>query len=264
MIYLLCLMIGALAGLLSGMFGIGGGILLVPLLNFVLTAQQFPPEHVMHLAVGTSLGTMIFSTFSATLFQHKKKAIQWSLFWYIAPGTILGGFLGVMLGDHIPKDILKGCFSVFCLIISVLFFKKDKASLKQDSKIPLSKITLTFIGLLIGTLASMVGVGGGVILVPLLVRLSLPLPQAIALSVSCAFPTVVAGTISAIIFGLDTPPMPIPTLGYVIWPMVLIQGGASILMARVGVQLAHHLPRFWLRKTLGALLLFIAWLMLPL
>lgn len=264
MIYLFCLGIGALAGLLSGLFGIGGGILLVPLLNVILLKQNLPPEHIMHFAIGTSLGTMIFSTLSATVFQQKRKAVQWPLFIAIAPGTILGGFLGVAIGDAISKEVLRGCFSLFCLVIAYLFLKKEKYQLQPNQAISFPKIVLTGMGLLVGTIASMVGIGGGIILVPLLVRLHLSMPQAIALSVSCAFPTVLAGTTSAIIFGWDAPAISLPHLGYVIWPMVFIQGVASIFMAKVGVHLAHRIPRFWLRKILATLLLFIAWLMLPL
>ena len=262
MIYLYSILIGALAGLLSGLFGIGGGIVIVPLLSYLLTILHFPVETAINFAAGTSLATMVFSTLSASFFQHRKKAVLWHLFWYIAPGTMLGGLIGSGLGDLLPKEILKGTFSVFCLVVAVLFFRKEITPKDPEAGLPIYKTSLLLIGLLVGILASMVGVGGGVLLVPLLVRLHLSFPHAIALSVSCTLPTVTAGMVGAIIFGWDHPPVPLPTLGYVIWPLALIQGSISLLTARLGVHLAYQLPLFWLRKLLAVLLLLIAWLML--
>lgn len=264
MIYLFSIFIGALAGLLSGLFGIGGGIIIVPCLSYVLISQSFPPESVMHFAVGTSLATMVFSTLSASFFQHRKKAVMWSLFWFIAPGTALGGILGSGLGDLLSKAVLQSFFGAFCLLIAILFFRKESSSPRVNGALPIPKPLFFFIGVMVGILASMIGVGGGLILIPLLVRLHLSLPQASALSVSCTLPTVMAGMFGAVLFGLDHPSVPLPTVGYVIWPLALIQGSVSLLTARVGVYCAHRLSSFWLRKLLAVLLLCIAWLMLPL
>lgn len=264
MIYLWGLFVGLAAGFLSGLLGIGGGIIIVPLLSWLFVKQGFVGEHVMHFAVGTSLATMVFSTVAASFFHHKKKAVRWELFWWIAPGTVVGGLIGGGLGDLFSKDVLKLLFSLFCLSISVLFIKKETVIPESNGRLPIPHFSLLLIGLAVGTIASMIGVGGGIILVPLLVRLHLPLPQASALSVSCTLPTVLSGMSSAIFFGWDAPAMPMPTLGYVVWPLALLQGLASVLSARLGVHLAHRLPRKYLRKILAALLLCVAWLMLPL
>ncbi|MCS5709551.1 sulfite exporter TauE/SafE family protein [Candidatus Berkiella cookevillensis] len=266
MIYIFAVVIGAFSGLLSGLLGIGGGVAVVPLLSyaFMIAHVSIPADMVMHYAVGTSLATMVFSTLSASFFQHKKGAVLWPLFWYIAPGTVLGGLLGGFIADSFSSHFLKVCFAAFCAFISLLFFRKERVERspedKQSLRIP--KCVLTVIGVFIGTIAGMLGVGGGVLLIPLLVALHFSLPQASALSVSCTLPTVIAGTVSAIYFGWDAPPIDLPSIGYVIWPIALTQGVVSVLTAKLGVHITHTLPRYYLRKLFAILLLCIAWLML--
>lgn len=266
MIYVFAVIIGAFAGLLSGLLGIGGGVIVVPLLTYVFMAEAvpIPTDMVMHYAVGTSLATMVFSTLSASFFQHKKGAVLWPLFWYIAPGTVLGGLLGGFVADSFSSDILKICFAVFCACISLLFFRKETVQLASSEvrPLPVPKYALTAIGVFIGTIAAMLGVGGGILLIPLLAALHFSLPQASALAVSCTLPTVIAGTMGAIYFGWDTPRIDLPSIGYVIWPVALTQGIVSVLTAKLGVHITHTLPRYWLRKLFATLLLCIAWLML--
>lgn len=261
-------MIGAFSGFLSGLLGIGGGIVVVPLLSYALmiTHASIPVEMLMHYAVGTSLATMVFSTLSASFFQHKKKAVFWPLFWYIAPGMILGAGFGGFIADSFSSRVLKLCFATFCVFISLLFFRKEpvESRAKEKKSLHIPKYALTVIGVFIGTIAGMLGVGGGILLIPLLVMLHFSLPQASALSVSCTLPTVVAGTVSAIYFGWDAPPIDLPSIGYVIWPIALTQGGVSVLTSRLGVHISHTLPRYYLRKLFATLLFCIAWLMLAL
>jgi uncharacterized membrane protein YfcA len=268
LIYAFAVVIGAFSGLLSGLLGIGGGVAVVPLLSyaFAITHAPIPADMVMHYAVGTSLATMVFSTLSASFFQHKKKAVLWPLFWYIVPGTVLGGLLGGFIADSFSSRFLKICFAAFCVFISLLFFRKEpvegSAEEKQKQSLRIPKYALTVIGVFIGTIAGMLGVGGGLLLIPLLVMLHFSLPQASALSVSCTLPTVIAGTVSAIYFGWDAPPIDLPSIGYVIWPIALTQGIVSVLTAKLGVHITHTLPRYYLRKLFATLLLCIAWLML--
>lgn len=264
MLILICgIFIGAIAGLLSGLFGIGGGIIMVPLINALLIYQGYPAEHTMHFAVGTTLATMIFSTASSSYFHFRKGPILWQYVFYIAPFMVLGSFLGVGVADHFSTQILKGIFSLFCAAIALHFFQKTTTK-HPPKPFPPAHLGFSVLGFGIGICAGLAGIGGGILLIPILVRLGGPLKQIGPVSAICSLPTVSMATLSAIYFGQDLSySLDMPHWGYVLWNLALVQGIFSVLSAYFGVQLAHHLETYWLRRILACLLLLIAGLMFP-
>lgn len=263
---------GAMAGILPGLFGIGGGIVLVPMIHFMLIQQGFPVDSLMQYAIGTSLATMVFSTASASFFQIKKGFALWAYLKMIAPFMILGGIIGVGLGDYFSNNLLKIIFSIFCILMAINFTLgklPDKLPNKVLDK-PIGSEPakahwgFCFLGLGVGSCAGLIGIGGGVLLLPVLTRMGWPLKKGGGLAAICTFPTVLFAAISAIFFGLDASYQPtMPHLGYVIWPLALIQGSVSLVSAYFGVHLAHILPEKQLKRILACLLLLISGLMFP-
>jgi len=259
---------GAIAGVLPGLFGIGGGIILVPLISFILVQQGFPANNIMQYAIGTSLATMVFSTASASFFQIRKGFALWAYLKKIAPFMILGGIIGVGLGDYFSNNLLKIIFSLFCTImaINITFGKLSNKALDASTDLGLPRVHwgFSFLGLGVGCCAGLIGIGGGVLLLPVLTRMGWPLKTVGALAALCTFPTVLFAAISAVLFGLDSSYQPtVPHLGYIIWPLALIQGLVSLLAAYFGVHLAHTLPEKQSKRILACLLLLISGLMFP-
>jgi len=109
------IIVGLLAGLLPGLFGLGGGVIMVPSLVFLFAHQHFPPEHIMHLATGTSLASIFFLTFVTTWQYHRKGAVQWRTLRYLIPGMTLGVWVGVWIGKALPTRTLTIAFACFCI-----------------------------------------------------------------------------------------------------------------------------------------------------
>jgi len=253
-------LIGLIAGLLSGLLGLGGGAIMVPALVFLFKYQGIPTADIMHLAIATSLGAMMFTTGMATWSHHKRKAVNWSLLKIFLPGTIWGAMIGVGVGRYISTHRLSQLFALVTIIIGIymILFTKEK---KHTNIRPLPIILFIF-ALLVGNLAGMIGIGGGIILIPIFLWLGLSMKEASANTVACAFPTVTTGALAAILIGWHIKGLPPMTLGYVYWPGAVIIGSVSVFSTHLGVHFAHRLPMMLSKRLFGILLLFIAWRML--
>lgn len=259
---LIYLLVGICAGVLSGLLGLGGGLIFVPALTFAFTSQGLSEQHIMHLATATSLATMILTTLMATWSHHKRGGVQWSLIKLLIPGLMGGAWLGVWIADQLTTQGLRYAFAFFALILGVkmiLGANKENVSAVQASHAMVLLLCATGIGILAGIL----GLGGGIMLVPLLLWAGLPMPKASATSAACAFPTALTGTLTAVIVGWHTPGLPTMTWGYVYWPVALILGVASLLGAPLGVYLAYRLSVRVIKRIFGGILLLIALRMLP-
>lgn len=251
--------LGAVAGLLSGLFGIGGGVLIVPSLAFILSAHQYPQEFIMHFATSTSLATMCFITFGASWAHIRKGAVQWPLFKILVPMTLLGAAIGIVFADNVPSVWLSKIFSGFLALVGLKMVFGFKPI--EHAPIKSSKVQWASIGFGVGGVAAICGVGGGILLVPAMMSLKVPMRQAVATSVVCAFPTVCMATITAVLVSHTEVGFPAYTVGYVVWPAALIIGLTSWLFAPIGVNLAQWVPTGFLKKAFGGILLLVAWKM---
>lgn len=253
--------IGLLAGILSGLLGLGGGVVIVPALMILFEKQNFLPANLMHLAIGSSLAIVMFATMMTTYSQHKRKALAWNLLKVMIPGTVLGAIIGVVLGKQLSTQFLSYVFAAFCFLLAIkMLIGKENV---QEHKKPQSPHPFILLGTAIvaGILAGLLGIGGGAILIPLLIWFGLPMVVVSGTSAACAFPTAFTGAISSIIVGLHTPGLPSYSTGFIYWPAVIIIGMSSMLAAPVGVYLAHHLPEKTIKRIFGGILLVIAWQM---
>lgn len=250
--FALFLLTGACTGLLSGLLGIGGGLVIVPALLYLLAQHQFPPEHLMHIALGTSLATIIFTALASAASHHRHGGVDWRIVRRITPGIVLGTLSGSMLASIMPATALK--------LVFVMFVAYAGTQLLLDFCPPPSRrlpgrIVLFGAGGLIGAFSSLVGIGGGTMTVPFLMCCNCHMRQAVGTSAAIGFPIAVAGTLGYMIAGAGSAGMPAYTVGYVYLPAVAGITAASMLTAPIGAKLAQTLPVHLLKK-LFALLLY--------
>ncbi|HLA32494.1 MAG: sulfite exporter TauE/SafE family protein [Pseudomonas sp.] len=249
---LLYLVLGGCAGVLAGLFGVGGGIIIVPVLVFSFGAQGFAPEVLTHLAVGTSLATIIFTSINAVLEHQRRGAVRWELVRWMTLGILLGAGFGALTAAAIQGPQLQKIIGVFALVIALQMALELKP--KASAAVP-GKAGLTLAGAVIGWASAIFGIGGGSLSVPFLTWRSVPMQQAVATSSACGLPIAAASALSFLLIGWHNPQLPEWTLGFIYLPAVAGIAFTSMFFARFGARLAHKLsPR--LLKRLFALLLF--------
>ncbi len=251
------ILIGILTGIMSGLLGIGGGVIMVPALVVIFNWQGLPQHYLMQIVTATSLTAIIMTTFMAAWSHHKRGAVQWSLLKTFIPGTVIGALIGVWIAKQISTHHLQIAFAVFAILLGLRLIwgahKKDKVV--KSTPHPL---VLLLLASLVGILSGMLGLGGGVLLVPIFLWLGVAMVQASATSAACAFPTALSGSIMAMIAGWHISGLPAMCFGFVYLPAALILGLASLVGAPLGVALAHRLPVPIVKRIFGVVLLLIA------
>ena len=250
--FALYVLLGACAGVLAGLFGVGGGIIIVPVLVFSFTLQGFEPSVLTHLAVGTSLATIVFTSINAIIEHHRRGAVQWPIFVWMTVGILIGAGIGAKTASLIQGPMLQKIIGVFALVVAVQMALDLRP--KASRGIP-GKPGLTLAGVVVGWASAIFGIGGGSLTVPLLTWRSLPMQQAVATSSACGLPIALASAVSFMILGWHDPQLPEHSLGFVYLPALVGIAVTSMFFARHGARLAHKLsPR--LLKRLFAVLLF--------
>lgn len=254
----LFILVGGLAGFLAGLLGIGGGLLVVPFLTFILPFVDVPEDLLMHVAVATSLAIIIGTSASSIIAHHRNGNILWSLFRRIALATVLGALLGVSVADTLSTGLLRIVFGGFTFFLALMMF--DWLHIKLHAK-PLrlpAPWKLSLHTMLIAGFCNLMGTGGGSVLVPYFVRHGVIMRNAVATAAVCGFPMAVAGTVGLVIAGMNEQGLPPEMTGYVYWPAVLFMVVPSILCAPLGAKVTTKLPTAHLRKIFGAFLLLIS------
>lgn len=252
---LLYLVVGAGAGTLAGLFGIGGGMVIVPAVIFTLAAQGVSPEVLTHMAVATSLTTIVFTSISSVHTHHQKGAINWPRVTQMSAGVIVGTVVGVMLISNIAGPTLQNIIGVFAALLGIQMFfgLQPKSSGKQPTP-----PELVCAGGLVGFGSSWFGIGGGTFTVPYLTWRGTEMRQTVATSAACGLPIALTGSVSNIFTGWGNPILPEWSTGYVYWPAVVGIVITSVPFARVGAHLAHSLDQKKLKKGFAVLLMLVA------
>ncbi len=253
------LALGAVVGILAGLLGIGGGLVIVPILVYLLPGQGAAPSQVMHLALGTSLGSIIFTAVSSALAHHRRGAVNWPLVLRISAGIVVGTFSGACLASFLNTRILKLIFVVFLYYVGIQMLSGRKP--KATRTLP-GPVGTTAVGMGIGALSSLVGIGGGTMSVTFFLWCNMSIHQAIGTSAAIGFPIAVAGAAGYLWRGLAASGLPPYAAGYLYLPALLGIGCASILTAPLGARLAHRLPVTQLKKIFATLILLVATKML--
>jgi uncharacterized membrane protein YfcA len=246
------LLAGAFAGTAAGLLGIGGGVIIVPVLSLVFEAEGVSPENIIKVAVGTSLATIAVTAISSVWAHHRRGAVRWTLVRTMTPGVVSGSLAGAWLADIIPGYWLTLGFIAFLMLVSIQMAIGPVSAYRN---LPGPRI-LQGVSSLVGCISALMGIGGGALHVPYLSWCGVPVKQAIATAAAIGFPLALASTAGFIITGQDETGLPLHSLGYVNLPAFAGVVAASILFAPLGARLAHQLPDR-LIKRLFALFLFL-------
>lgn len=248
---LLYLVLGVFAGFIGGLFGLGGGIVLVPLLIISFAAQGFDPTTLTHLAIGTSLATIVVTSISATWVHHRRQAVLWPVFFQLAPGIAVGAALGGVVAAMLSGAVLQLVFGVLMVAVAI----QTGLAVKPQAHRELPGVLANgSVGGVIGLLSSLFGIGGGSLTTPYLLWCRVSIHQAIATSAACGLPIGLFAASSFLLAGWHKV-LPAGAFGYVYLPAFLGIAIAATVSARWGAQLAHRLPAMMLKRLFALVIL---------
>lgn len=249
-------LIGGVAGFSAGLFGVGGGLIIVPILYVVFQQQGYPLDTIMHLALGTSLATILVTSVSSILAHHKKNAVLWPVVKNLSFGLCIGSFFGAGIAGILSGYVLQFLVGLFALTIAYTMFNGRKVLIDEKKTFPSLKNQLGA-GAVIGIASAIFGIGGGSLTVPYLNRCGIVMQKAVATSAACGFPIALAGALGFMWFGKNQVVELPHTIGYVhIYAFVGISS-MSFLTAKMGAKVAHQLSPQRLKICFSFLLLFI-------
>ncbi len=237
--------IGAFIGFFAGMLGMGGGGIQVPLTTMAFAAQGFPTEHMLHVALGTAMATVIFTSMSSLRAHHRHKAVDWRLLRRLIPGIIIGTCLGTLVARHIPTLPLAVIFVFFVLYMAAVMLFNWKP--KPSRRLP-GPPGLCTAGLVIGVCSALAAMGGATLTIPFLLFCNVPFHTAIGTASAIGFPIAVFGSIGYIVNGWGATGLPAQSLGYIYVPALIGFTVSSMLLAPLGARLAHRTSERTLKR----------------
>jgi uncharacterized membrane protein YfcA len=249
---LIYLVLGAVAGLFAGLLGVGGGLIIVPVLLWLFSSKGMAPGVVMHLAVGTSLATIIVTSLSSIAAHQRRGAVQWRLVGLLTPGILLGAWSGAWLADLLSTLWLQRVFAAFAILVSMQMAFGFAVSAHRS--LP-GRSGMSVAGGLIGAVSAIVGIGGGSMTVPYLHWNGVAMRNAVATSAACGLPIALAGSVGFLVVGWGDGALPEGSGGFLYGPALPGIVITSLLFAPLGARLAHSIPVSALRRVF-ALLLF--------
>jgi len=253
--YVAYLLLGALVGFFAGLFGIGGGLLLVPVLSFLFEVQHLAGQNNLHFALGTAMAAILYTAAASAHAHHQQGAVNLSIVRSMTPALLMGTLLGTLLATQIPPRYITLFFALFVYCAAAQMFVAFKP--KPSRQLP-SRTGLSFVGVGIGAMSSLVSIGGGTLSVPYLVWHNVPFKHAIGTSAALGFPIAFGGTLGYIVTGLTLPNAPSGALGFVYLPAFFLLAAGSLFTTPLGAKAAHRLPLEWLRRAFAVLLVVLA------
>jgi uncharacterized membrane protein YfcA len=249
------LALGAFIGFFSGLLGIGGGSAMVPVLALIFSAKGFPPGQVVHLALGTAITTIIFTSASSVRSHQQRKAVNWGIVLRLMPGVIAGTFGGALLAGHLDARVLTVAFTLLIYYLGTqMLLDRNPAAMRS---LP-GPAALSAAGGIIGFIGSLTGTAGASLTVPYLVRRSLGVHEAIGTAAAVGWPLAAAGTLGYIAGAAGTPGLPEWSAGFVYLPALAWIVVASMAMAPVGARVAHRTPGRTLKRVFAVVLFVLA------
>lgn len=254
------LALGAFAGFFAGMLGIGGGLLMVPLLTMIFSAQGgFPAGETLHLALGTSMAAIIFTAIASLKTHHQHGAVLWRVVAIITPGILLGTAAGTLVAAQVPAKPLAIFFTLFVCLIALQMGLNLKPRAARE--LP-GGLGVTAVGFVIGAVSALVAIGGGSLTVPFLTWCNVRVQHAIGTSAAVGLPIAIGGTAGYVVNGWPHTDLPAGSVGFVYLPAMALLVAASMLTAPLGARTAHRLPVATLKRIFSALLVVLAGKML--
>jgi uncharacterized membrane protein YfcA len=243
--------LGAAVGFLAGLLGIGGGMTIVPVLVAAFTSESFPLQHVLPMAIGTAMATIVFTSVASARAHHAHGAVDWRIVRAMAPGLIVGSFIGPQVAAAIPWRLMAALFALFTWFTALRMVRP--AATKTARTLP-GTAALFGVGTGIGVLSGMVGAGGAFLTVPFMTRCNVPIHNAVATSAALGMPIALAATLGFIVAGFAQEGLPAWSIGYVYLPALAAIVAASMLSAPFGARTAHAWPVAKLRRAFAVLM----------
>ena len=250
---------GAFIGILAGLLGIGGGMTLVPVLAALFTAQHFAPDHIVHLALGTAMASIVFTSASSVREHWRLGGVDLAIVRRMAPGMVTGSLLSTLAAGWIAQRHLALAFAVivYAGATQMILNRKPAAARPLPGAAPLFGA-----GLVIGTICGLVSAGGAFLTVPFMLWCGVPLRTAIGTAALLGIPVAVIGTVGYLVSGWSIPQLPAWSAGFILLPALLGLVSGSIVTAPFGARLAHRLPVLALKRIFALLLYLLATKML--
>ncbi len=250
------LLLGAFAGFMAGLLGVGGGAIMVPILTTIFLVEGFPKSEVVHLALGTSMAAIVFTSISSLRAHHAHGAVLWNVVRGITPGILLGTFGTTFIAARAPTTALTLFFAVFMSYVAVQMLLNIKP--KPHRELP-GMLGMSAVGVGIGGISALVAIGGGTMSVPFMTWCNVKAQHAIGTSAAIGLPIALAGTAGYLVNGWGHPGLPAATVGFVYLPALVLVVAVSVATAPLGARLAHRLPVATLKRVFaGVLVLLVA------
>ena len=250
------LAIGALAGFAAGLFGVGGGLVIVPILYVVFTQMGYDPAVVMHLALGTSLATIIVTSISSLMAHNKNGAVLWPVFKNLAPGLVVGSFLGAGIAGLLSREHLQLVIGVFVIWVAYSMFMGAKKVVDENKALP-STAAQVAAGTGIGVASAIFGIGGGSLTVPYLNHSGVVMQKAVGTSAACGLPIAIAGALGFMFFGMKEQINVPNTIGFIHIYAFFGISLMSFFTAKIGAKAAHILSPSMLKKCFAVMLFVV-------
>ncbi len=253
---------GVFVGFFAGLLGIGGGSVMVPILSLTFVKLGYSNEHVIHMALATSMATILPGAFASTRTHHAHKAVNWEVVKKMTPGILVGTLLGTVFAYFSSTAFLKYFFVgfMFFLAAQLVFGLKpevDKSEAQANRTLPKTAGMVSF-GALMGFVSSLAGIGGAVLTISFLTWCNVKIHEAIGTSAAVGFPIALAGTVGYVVTGMMDHDLPEWSLGYVYMPAFFGIAITSFFVAPIGAKLAHKLPVVVLKKVFMVFLVALA------
>lgn len=260
LLLILFALVGIVAGLIGGLLGISGGLITVPSLLFLFTYMDFPTAYVMHSAIGTSLASMVITSYASAKAHNTHGGVIRPLVKKLIPGLILGSILGAFIARKLTSTSLQYVFGLFVILLGIYLLLSRPKQTRDAPHLPPGPL-ITVLGFLIAALSNILGLGGGSMVVPTLLAFRVTLRRAIGTSAVTGLIITTIGALSYLSFGyrIETTPL---SLGYLYIPAFIMISVATFIAAPYGAKLTHHLPSPLLRRLFAVTLIATGVLML--
>jgi uncharacterized protein len=254
-VFISCLALGAVVGFFAGLLGIGGGLIIVPALVYILPLFDVSHDAVMPIALATSLATIVITASSAALAHRKNDNIPWPIARILMIFIAIGALTGAFIANSLSSESLTVIFSTAVILLALYMLR----SIAKPKERPLpNNMVLRTLGLFTGVLASLMGISGGAILIPTLTYFGVPLRHTFGVATVCGMMVALFGSIGYIITGLQQTHLPPWSLGYIYLPALLGLISSSSLLAQYGVKVGKDLPVNTLKKFFALFLIIVA------
>jgi len=250
------LVTGIVVGFASGLLGVGGCFIMVPVQYWVLTAIGVDPTIAIRIAFGTNLLVVLPTAFSGAMTHHRKGAVLWKAGVTFGIVGAVGAFFGAFVASHLPGNVLTMAFGMAVILGAIRMLTAKPPQITEEPSDSLALFILW--GIPLGIVSGIIGIGGGVLMIPVMVYfLRFKMHQAVGTSTALMIFTAAGGALSFLINGLGVDGLPPYSTGYLNWVQWILLAGCSIPMAVVGAKAAHLLPAKQLKYIFIVVMLYM-------